>query len=109
MFHDFWNHQRGQLEAADWRRRFEQANARARRALERQDVETVLAVVLSRIYTLRNQLMHGGATWNSRVNREQVRDCGTFMGKLVPLMIEVMMDHPDTPWGDAVFPVVEGG
>ena len=35
---------------------------------------TVLSVVLSRIYTLRNQLMHGGATWSSSVNRDQIRD-----------------------------------
>jgi hypothetical protein len=29
------------------------------------------------------------------------------MGKLVPLVIEVMMDHPGTLWGDAVYPVVK--
>ena len=60
---------------------------------------TVLSVVLSRIYTLRNQVLHGGATWGSSVNREQLRDCTNFMAKLVPLVIEVMMDHPDTLWG----------
>jgi hypothetical protein len=25
----------------------------------------------------------------------------------VPLVIEVMMDHPGTLWGDAVYPVVK--
>jgi hypothetical protein len=29
------------------------------------------------------------------------------MGKLVPLVIEVMLDHPETLWGDACYPVVE--
>jgi hypothetical protein len=65
------------------------------------------SIVLSRIYTLRNQLIHGGATWGSSVNRDQVRDCVGFMGKLVPLVIEVMLDHPETLWGDACYPVVE--
>ena len=59
----------------------------------------MLSIVLSRIYTLRNQLIHGGATWNGSVNREQLRDCVNLMGKLVPLVIEVMMDHPGTLWG----------
>ena len=63
---------------------------------------TVLSIVLSRIYTLRNQLIHGGATWGSSVNREQLRDCTNFMAKLVPLVIEVMMDHPETLWGRCV-------
>jgi hypothetical protein len=29
------------------------------------------------------------------------------MAKLVPLVIEVMMDHPDTLWGQGTYPVVE--
>jgi hypothetical protein len=29
------------------------------------------------------------------------------MAKLVPLVIEVMLDHPDALWGDAVWPVVQ--
>jgi len=42
--------------------------------------------------------MHGGATWNSTVNRDQIRDCGNLLGKLVPLVIEIMMDNVDTLW-----------
>jgi hypothetical protein len=65
--------------------------------------------VLSRLYTLRNQLMHGGATWNSSVNRDQIRDCANLLGKLVPLVIEIMMDNVNTLWGDACYPVVGQG
>ncbi len=60
-----------------------------------------------RMYTLRNQLIHGGATWNSRVNRDQLRDCSAFLGKLVPYIIQLMMDNPNVLWGDACYPVVE--
>jgi hypothetical protein len=73
----------------------------------RRDTVTVLAIVLSRVYVLRNQLVHGGATWNSRVNRDQVRDCTRFLGQLVPLVVGIMMDHPATLWGDPCYPVVE--
>ena len=76
-------------------------------ALGKQDTVTVLSIVLSRIYVLRNQLVHGGATWGSSINREQLRDCTNFMAKLVPLVIEVMMDHPDTLWGQGTYPVVK--
>ena len=106
VFADFWKFQNGSLPEAVWERNFEAANRAARTALGRQDTVTVLSVVLSRIYTLRNQLIHGGSTWGSSVNREQLRDCTNFMAKLVPLTIEVMMDHPETLWGDAVYPVV---
>ena len=42
----------------------------------------------------------------SDVNREQVRDFARFMAALVPVIIEIMMDHPQTVWSGAVYPVV---
>jgi hypothetical protein len=106
VFYDFWSHQKGEITGDEWKRRFSVANAAVKKALSRRDTETVLSVVLSRIYTLRNQLMHGGATWNSSVNRDQIRDCVNLLGKLTPLTIEVMLDHPEALWGDACFPVI---
>ena len=79
----------------------------ANKALAGHSTSTVLAIILSRMYTLRNQLSHGGATWNSSVNRDQLRDCSAFLGKLVPFIIQLMMDNPDTLWGDACYPVVD--
>jgi hypothetical protein len=107
VFQDFWNCQNGSLAEEEWKRRFAAARKAAKSALAGHDTVTVLGVVLSRIYTLRNQLIHGGATWNSSVNREQMRDCVSLMRKLVPLVIEIMMDNPGTLWGDACYPVVK--
>jgi len=107
VFADFWSFQNGALTEEEYRTKFAAANRAAHVALGRQDTVTVLSIVLSRIYVLRNQLVHGGATWGSSVNREQLRDCTNFMAKLVPLVIEVMMDHPQTLWGDACYPVVK--
>lgn len=75
-------------------------------ALAKRDTVTELPVVLSRIYTLRNQLIHGGARWNSSVNRDQMRDCTNFMAKLVSVVIAIMLDNADALWGDACYPVV---
>lgn len=107
VFQDFWNFQNGSLAEDEWKRRFADARKKAKAALGAHDTVTVLATVLSRIYTLRNQLIHGGATWGGSVNRDQMRDCVNLLGKLVPVVIEVMMDHPQTLWGDACYPVVE--
>lgn len=106
VFQDFWSFQNGSLPEAEWQRRFAGARKAANRALAQRDTVTVLSIALSRIYVLRNQLIHGGATWNSSVNRNQIRDCVNLLGKLVPLVIEVMLDHPETEWGDACYPVV---
>lgn len=108
VFADFWQWQSGSLTEAEFKAKFDAANRAAHVALGKQDTVTVLSIVLSRIYVLRNQLVHGGATWGSSVNRDQLRDCTRFMAKLVPLVIEIMMDHPKTLWGAGVYPVVKG-
>jgi hypothetical protein len=107
VFAPFWEFQKGNIEEVEWQEGFSKAKAAAKKALGRQDTATVLGIALSRVYTLRNQLIHGGATWQSAVNRDQIRDCVSIMGELVPKVIEIMMDHPDTLWGDVNFPVVE--
>jgi len=81
----------------------------AAKALSSNNTAAVLGIVFSRLYTLRNQLMHGGATWNSSVNRDQMRDCVKVLGDLVPAIFSIMLDSPDTLWGDAVYPVVKEG
>jgi len=108
VFQSFWDHQNGKIGEDEWKRRFASGKRAAQLALASGDTPQLLGVLFNRIYTLRNQLMHGGATWNGAVNREQLRDCVSLLSKLVPLVIELMMDSPDTLWGDACYPVVEG-
>lgn len=107
VFHDFWQWRSGRLEEAEWQRRFEERNKSALKAVLAKDTVGALGVALSRLYTLRNQLVHGGATWNGSVNREQLRDGVRLLGQLVPVVIGLMLDHPDTLWGDPCYPVVE--
>jgi hypothetical protein len=109
VFADFWRHHNGLLTAAEWERRFKSSRRAAELALAGGDTLQVLSIVLARLYVLRNQLLHGGATWNSDVNRAQVRDCANLLNKLVPIVIEIMMDHPKHDWGAATYPVVKTG
>lgn len=74
-----------------------------------KDTPFVLSIVFSRIYVLRNQLVHGGATWNGKVNREQIRDCVRFMEKFVIAMLEILVEDKSSGWDDVAYPVVADG
>ena len=89
-----------------WRDAFDEARQRVQRALAQQDTERVLYEIFVRLYTLRNQLMHGGATWNSSVNRAQVRDGRALLARVLPVMLGVMMNHPAQFEGRPFYPVV---
>jgi len=56
---------------------------------------------------LRNQILHGGATWNGKVNREQIRDGVRILGRIVPAVVSIMMDNPEAEWGEPCYPVLE--
>ena len=107
VFHLFWEFQRSRIDESEWKDRFASARKSAQSALVSGNTPVLLSVVFNRLYTLRNQLIHGGATWNGNVNRDQLRDCTRLLGKLVPVIIALMMDNPDALWGDAVYPVVD--
>ncbi|MCM2678096.1 HEPN domain-containing protein [Echinimonas agarilytica] len=107
VFQPFWDHQNGQPASRHWEEVFCAAKAAANAAMGRQDTAQIIGIVLARLYTLRNQLMHGGATWNSSVNRHQIRDCVCILNELVPLVIDIMMDHGDQIWGDPYYPVIK--
>ena len=73
-----------------------------------QRTDRFLSILFSRLYVLRNQLVHGGATWNGSRNRTQVRDGALILGLVVPRLIDLMMDHPELDWGEPAFPVIDG-
>lgn len=108
VFPKFWDFHNGKIDEATWQNAFQNANAAAHRAVGARETKIVLGIVLSRIYTLRNQLVHGGATFGGKVNRQQLKDCTNFLKCFIPIIIEVMLDSPNTLWGDACYPVIEG-
>lgn len=91
-----------------WQPSFENEKRKVADALARNDTLIILATVLSRLYTLRNQLLHGGATWNSQVNRDQLRDGVRILGSILPTVVELLMDHPEASWSAPMYPVVKG-
>ena len=108
LFADFWRFHAGRIGEAAWKHAFEQENRRARNALASRRTAALLGIVLSRVYVLRNQLVHGGATWGSQVNREQLRVSVTFLARLVPQVIALMLETGAEAWPPASYPVVDG-
>ena len=70
--------------------------------------ENVLLELFNRLYVLRNQMLHGCATWRGSKNRDQVRTGAKIMAALVPHFIEIMIDNPKADWGVPDYPVLPG-
>lgn len=102
----FWDYQSGRIPEEKWKEERSKAKAAANNALGNSDTSTVLAILFARLYTLRNQIIHGGATFGSSANRKQLRDCTFVLEQIVPTIIELMMDGKNELWGEPVYPLV---
>ncbi|MDO4641301.1 MAG: HEPN domain-containing protein [Neisseria sp.] len=108
VFQPFWDFHNGKISETVWLDQFSKAKKKAHRALVEQDTESVLSVVFDRLYTLRNQIVHGGATYASSSNRRQLQDACAFLGECVMLIVEVMLQYPDHQiWGKPFYPYVK--
>ena len=105
VFQPYWNDREG-LDYRDWQKPFYRSRRNVERAFDRADTLVILNNLFDRLYVLRNQLLHGGATWQGSVNRAQVGDGASIMALLVPLFVSLMMAHPDEDWGTPDYPVV---
>lgn len=106
VFEPFWRALRAHDGSGRWEEHFALSKRAALQAIVAGDTGKVLAIVFDRLYTLRNQLVHGGATWNSRINRQQVQDGARLLLTLLPVMIDVMLSDPECDFGPINYPVV---
>ena len=108
VFEPFWKFHNGVSGYDEWEDSFDRSKRAAGFALARQDTSAILSILFDRLYVLRNQLVHGGATWRSSVNRDQVRDGRRIVAFLVPRFVQIMVANPQEPWGAPYYPVVQG-
>jgi len=106
VYQQFWDLQNEKISEGDWTKLFQKSKAAANRALGKMDTVKILSIVFERLYTLRNQLIHGGATWNSAVNREQLRDGANFMNQIMPAIITIMLNKNPKLTGSPCYPVI---
>ena len=70
------------------------------------DINHALNCVFDLLYVLRNQLIHGLATYHGSVNREQVRHGAMILARAVPCFATLMLGYPDQDWGQSPYPPI---
>ena len=104
VFYAFWKYYNGVPGFEDWEQRFEREKEES--VFTTRDVGYVLRKLFDRLYVLRNQMVHGGATWGGKVNRAQVTVGAKLVKLLLPTFVTLMLDNPDYGWGKPYYRVV---
>lgn len=109
VFAPFWRALREHDSSGHWEESFTASKQAALARLLTGDTVAVLSILFERLYVLRCSLVHGGATWNSQVNRAQVQDGVNLLHSTVLVIVDLMVAHPQLDLGAVAFPVVGSG
>jgi hypothetical protein len=104
VFEPFWRALREHDSSNRWEASFGASHKAALTSIMQGDTATVLSIVFDRLYVLRNQLVHGGATWNSGINRAQVKDGVRILSALIPMLLLLMLEHAELELGAVLYP-----
>ncbi|WP_386692616.1 MULTISPECIES: hypothetical protein [unclassified Lonepinella] len=108
VFQPFWDFHNGKISEAEYIKAEMIDRERFYSALEKQKTAQILSVLFNRLYTMRNQIIHGGSTYGGSKNRDQVRDSCRILTALLPEMLQIMMNnHDEVDWGKPFYPVVK--
>jgi len=78
--------------------------------LEEGHFAKALDLTLKRVYLARCQLIHGGATYRSSLNRASIGRCAAFVQLFVRAASLIIVDHAwEEDWGDICYPPMDDG
>lgn len=114
LCNQFWKAEYPPRSRQAWKQSFKREKKEADEALLDEPLETkhtrkVLKLAFGRLYTLRNQILHGGASWRDDYNRSSLESGDTILRLFIPealrIMLEAMKNNPDMPdWGRNAYP-----
>ncbi len=107
VYAPFWRFHNGDISCENWEERMRRELVKINQAVAKKETAEILTILCDRLYVLRNQLIHGGATWNSKINRTQVKDGAAILSYLVPIFVDIMLENPKHDWGKPFYGMVE--
>lgn len=103
VFSPFWSYQKGLISETEWKKQFEYNIHLSKLTLGHHDTATFLGLIFDRLYVLRNQIMHGGSTFDSSINREQLQLGYRVLAELLPTLIDILIENPEVYWGEPTY------
>lgn len=106
MQQSYWDYQNKKISVDVYKTLREQEQKKTEKALQQKNAVEVLLALFNRLYTLRNQLMHGGSTYQSSLNRNQLQDACQILTALLPRFMYIALENADRlDLGQPFYPV----
>ena len=89
----FWDWRNQKISEVTWRANFEDEKQQILHAMQQHDSASILSFVFKRLFTLQQQILQGGATYSSAINRKQLSHANTLLCALMPCFIQILLEN----------------
>lgn len=92
-FQDYWDYRNQVISQNTWKANFDNEKKFIQHVIEAKDLSEILAAILHRMYTVKQQILQGGYSYNSGVNRQLIHQCCEIWGVLIPTILELLIKN----------------
>lgn len=108
IFQGYWDYKNQKIDQITWKKSFESEQIRVLQAFRNKDGLDILEMIFNRLFTLRNQMIQGGVSYKSSINRKQLEDGCKILLSLLPVFIQILIENAQSLDIDKPFyPVVQ--
>lgn len=93
IYQGFWDYQNNKISQASWKTEFEAEQRVVHQALQSRKTAEILTFLFARLNTLRNQILQGGVSYNSVVNRRYIADGCNILSMLIPIFMFILLEN----------------
>ena len=95
IYQGFWDYHNHKISQASWKTEFEAEQRVVHQALQGRKITEILSFLFDRLNTLRNQILQGGVTYNSVVNRRYIADGCNILSSLIPIFMYILLENAE--------------
>ncbi|NHB56483.1 HEPN domain-containing protein [Acinetobacter shaoyimingii] len=108
LYQGYWDYKNQKINQMTWKQSFENEQIRILQAFRNKDACDILLMIFDRLFTLRSQMIHGGVSYKSSMNRKQLEDGCRILSSLMPTFIQVLIENAEMMDVDKpYYPVVQ--
>lgn len=92
-FQDYWDYRNQVVSQSEWKKRFDSERKFIDHVFEAKALDELLSLVLHRMFTIEHQILQGGYSYNSAVNRPLIHQCCEVLVHLIPTLLELLIQN----------------
>ncbi|MEG0344224.1 MAG: hypothetical protein RR633_18725 [Acinetobacter sp.] len=93
-FQPFWDYQNQEISQTAWKDAFDIEKKQMHQVIQSKDTLALLCIIFNRLETIQSQILNGGSTYNSAMNRKQLQDACNILSAILPTLIYIILENP---------------